>query len=167
MKVRIFTEDRYAPGFINELIKRLKNEGYLNPNIQTKTSPINKYNYRKVNEKIKASITDYDKIILLIDYECKKYTNPEDIIRQYTKDIKNKEKITVIFTEPEIEEWICISLGYKFDKNGFTKYKKPSKILKEKIGYEKSNLHKYVKDLNINLLLENSRSFKEFLEALK
>jgi len=67
--------------------------------------------------------------------------------------------IEVILFNYEIEEWICISLGLKW-------HSKPSAELKQKLKYEKSDLPSYVDKLDFKKLVNKSKSFIKFIEAL-
>ncbi len=79
---------------------------------------------------------------------------------------EDRAKITVIATEPCIEEWICISLGLSFDKAGKDLEKKPDRVLKDKMDYKKSNLPKYVSQLDFKKLMNESESFRKLIDGL-
>ncbi len=79
-----------------------------------------------------------------------------------------KSKVEVIILDYELEEWICYSFGIQFGAD------KPSKALNErckekkgsKRGYKKRQLPKFVKNLDINALRRNCRSFEDFVSIL-
>ncbi len=106
--------------------------------------------------------------MIIIDKEdTYNYDENKDVWR-HLGGLKNedKSKIVVIATEPEMEEWICISLDLNFDNTGYDKKRKPSEVLKKEINYEKSNLHKYVEKLDFEKLMKKSKSFIEFCKSL-
>ncbi len=61
--------------------------------------------------------------MIIIDKEdTYNYDENKDVWR-HLSGLKNedKSKIVVIATEPEMEEWICISLDLNFDNTGYDK----------------------------------------------
>ncbi len=164
MKVVIFTEDRYGRGFLKKVVNRLISEGYLKRKIEfikPHTSLLIKkcHNVRKV----KSVIREVDKVLIVIDKEnVNKYNEYREIWRHLKGlDETDKAKISVIATEPCIEEWICISLRESFDKTGGNTREKPDRILKLKIGYEKCRCIDFVEKPDFEILLKNSNSFKK------
>jgi hypothetical protein len=169
MKVAIFTEDKYGLGFIKATVNRLITEKRVQKVEFVKTytpSLIKKcHNVRKV----KSVIREVDRVLIIIDKEnTYNYDENKDIWR-HLSGLKNedKKKIVVIATEPEIEEWICISLKHKFDKTGNDVENKPSRVLERQLGYKKSKLKDFANELDFDKLLAKSKSFRVFYESLK
>ena len=169
MKIAIYTEDRYGPQFIKNIIHRLQDEGFIE-NIQfarTHTpSLIEKCH--NVGNKIKSIIRDVDRVIIVIDKEnIREYDENKEIWR-HLRELKEKDKrkIFVVSNEPEIEEWICISKNLRFDESGINKENKPSKILERKIGYKKDRLPAYVNEIDIKKLMKRSKSFRKLVHSL-
>ena len=172
MKIAVFMEDKFGPGFIKKVINRLISEDYISRNIEFARSYtsalIKKCNYVSVGRKVKSVIRDVDRVVLVIDKE-NSYTYDENKeIWKHLKDLKEEDrrKVHVVATEPEIEEWICISLDMDFDRTGYDKDRKPSKILERKEDYKKSKLDKYAERLDFEKLLNSSESFKKFHNSL-
>ena len=168
MKVAIFTEDKYAPPFLKELIHKLEKEGFINKiEFVRKYTPSLIEKCHNVGSKVRAIVREVNRVIIVIDKENPNYDEDKEIWR-HLKNLKSKDKrkIVVISTEPEIEEWICVSKGMGFDSTGINKNKKPSRILKEKINYKKSDLPKFAEDIDVKKLLKCSESFKKFVQSL-
>jgi|GEM_PF-1371329 hypothetical protein len=169
LKVAIYTEDTYGLGFIKNVINRLISEGFISTKIQfakTYTPALIKkcHNVRKVC----SVVRDVDRVLIVIDKESvDNYDEYEDIWK-HLKNLKDydREKIVVIATEPEIEEWVCVSLGIDFDRTGNDIEKKPSRILENNHNYKKSRLSEYANELNFKKLLEESKSFRDFYASL-
>ncbi len=141
MKVAIFTEDRYGLGFIKAVVNRLIAEKRIQKVefVRTYTPSLIKkcHNVRKV----KSVVREVDRVLIIIDKEnTYNYDENKDIWRHLSGlKSEDKSKIVVIATEPEIEEWICISCGIAFDKTGYNVKDKPSEVLKRKLCYKKKN----------------------------
>jgi len=166
MKLAIFTEDRYGLGFIKATVDRLIAEKRIQKVEFVKTytpSLIKKcHNVRKVKPVIR------DRILIIIDKEnTYNYDEDKEIWRHLgrLKD-EDRSKIVVIATEPEIEEWICITLGMEFDRTGYNTNNEPSKVLKREEDYKKEKLEDFADKLYFNKLLAESESFKLFYESL-
>ena len=172
MKIAVFTEDKYCPRFIRKVVNRLISEGYIIGNIEFARSHtsalIRKCNNVSVSRKVKAVIRDVDRIIIVIDKENTYDYDENREIWRHLKDLKEEDiqKVHVIATEPEIEEWICVSLGIDFDRTGYDTNRKPNKILERKEDYKKSKLDKYAEKLDFEKLLNSSESFKKFHGSL-
>ncbi len=167
LRIAIFTEDKYAPRFIKNIINYLILKNLIPTKIKFFTSYtpalIKKFhNVRKVS----SVVRDVDRILIIIDKE--KYDENKEIWR-HLRNLKehDRRKIIVIATEPEIEEWICKSLDINFDKTGIDSERKPSRILERNQGYRKAKLPEYFDKLNFEKLLEKSKSFKDFYNSLK
>lgn len=171
MKVAIFTEDTYGIKFLKEIINKLIREGYLKGNIEFVRSytPSLIKKCHNVGIKVKSVIREVDRVIVVIDKENVYNYNEEMEIWRHLKNLssKDKSKISIIATEPCIEEWICISLDFEFDKTGADIDLKPDRVLERNIGYKKEELAKYAEKLDIEKLLKYSESFKKFYNALK
>ncbi len=168
MKVAIFTEDRYGLGFIKAVVNRLIAEKRIQKVefVRTYTPSLIKkcHNVRKV----KSVVREVDKVLIIIDKEnIYNYDEDKDIWRHLSGlKSEDKGKIVVIATEPEIEEWICISCGITFDKTGYNVKDKPSEVLKRKLCYKKEKLKDFADKLNFEKLLNKSKSFEIFYKAL-
>ena len=178
MIVAVFMEDRYGPGFIRKVINRLISEEYVKENIEFAKlgnfvrmgkNPALIKKCHNVGRKVKAVVKDVDRVLLVIDKEDTYNYDENREIWRHLKDLKEeyRKKIRVIALEPEIEEWICISLGRDFDKTGYDRARKPSKVLERTDNYEKSKLDRYVEKLDFKRLMENSNSFKYFYHSLR
>jgi hypothetical protein len=171
LKIAIYTEDTYGPAFIRKVINRLIKDGKIkNRKFEyQRNSPalIKKCNESKFR-KVRSVIKEVDRVLIIIDKE-KTYNYDENkAVWQHLSGLKNEylRKIVVIATEPEIEEWICISLGIDFDRTGYNAKDKPSEVLKRKLGYKKERLKDFANKLDFNKLLAESESFKLFYESL-
>jgi len=169
LKVAIYTEDTYGLSFIKNVINRLISEGSISTKIQfvkTYTPSLIKkcHNVRKV----KSVIREVDRVLIIIDKEnIYDYDENKEIWRHLSRlKSEDKSKIVVIATEPEIEEWICISLGIDFDKTGYNVRNKPSEVLKRRFDYKKRRLKDFSDKLDFDKLLAESGSFKLFYESL-
>jgi len=167
MKVAIYTEDTYGPDFLRRLINKMRKERYTSKDLKVvKIALIKKcHNVRKVL----AVIREVDRVLVLIDKENELEYDEHKLIWGHLKGLKesDRSKVVVVATEPCIEEWICKSLGLNFDRTGLDVNQKPDRVLKRKLGYEKHRLPDYVDKLDIDGLLRNSNSFKEFCAALR
>jgi hypothetical protein len=177
MIIAVFTEDRYGPGFIKKVINRLISEEYVKENIEFAKlgnfvrmgkNPALIKKCHNVGKKVKAIIKDVDRVLIVIDKEDSYNYDENREIWRHLKDLKEeyRKKIRVIALEPEIEEWICISLSLNFDKTGYDKTRKPSKVLERSDKYEKSKLDRYVEKLDFETLLKKSSSFRDFYNSL-
>ncbi|MDI3498954.1 hypothetical protein [Archaeoglobus sp.] len=168
MKVAIFTEDKYGSGFIKAIINRLVKEKIV-PAVEFASTYTPKHIKKCHNvSKVKSVVRDVDRVLIIIDKENNyEYDENRDIWR-HLKGLKeqDKVKITIIATEPEIEEWICISLGLNFDKSGSNSDSKPSRVLKRECNYKKSDLKSYAEKLDFEKLMNGSGSFRRFLDAI-
>lgn len=61
----------------------------------------------------------------------------------------------------EIEDWLCISDGMKLGNQ------KSSSAIMAKMRYKKFSLPEYSTKLNVELLMKNCKSFKDFIILLK
>ena len=171
MKIAIYTEDKYGIKFLKKVVNRLISEGYIYEKIE----------YQKLYEpahirkchnvkKVKAVIREVDRVLIVIDKENSDSYDENKEIWRHLKDLKDEDraKITVIATEPCIEEWICISLGLSFDKTGRNLERKPDRVLKDELNYKKSRLHEYTSQLDFKKLKteSNSFSFRKFISGL-
>lgn len=170
LKIAIYTEDTYGLGFIKNVINRLISEGFVSTKIEfvkTYTPALIKkcHNVRKV----RSVIREVDRILIIIDKENIDEFDERDAIWRHLRNLKDsdRKKIIVIATEPEIEEWVCLSLNLEFDKSGRNIEKKPSRVLENDYNYKKCRLAKYANDLNFRKLLNESKSFRKFYESLK
>ncbi len=118
--------------------------------------------------KVKAVVREADKILIIIDKEnAEKYDENREVWRHLKKLTEpDKKKIVVIATEPCIEEWLCISLGFNFDRSGNDAKRKPDKVLEENRKYKKRDLPKFVPELNFEKLIKESNSFRAFYSEL-
>ena len=169
MKVAIYTEDTYGPQFIKKIIHRLESEGLIEKAQFVRThTPSLIEKCHNVGSKIKSILGEVDRVIIIIDKENLREYDEDKEVWKHLRGLKEKDKrkIFVISTEPEIEEWICKSKNLHFDETGVDREKKPSKILERKVGYKKNKLPIYAKEINIKKLLENSKSFRKFIDSL-
>lgn len=169
LKIAIYIEDTYGPGFIRKVINHLIKEGYIKNR---------RFKYRKETpaliekchnvRKVKPVIREVDRILIIIDKENTYNYDEDKEIWGHLGRLKDEDrsKIVVIATEPEIEEWICISLGMEFDRTGYNTNNKPSKVLKREEDYKKEKLEDFADKLDFNKLLAESESFKLFYESL-
>ncbi len=171
LKIAIFVEDKYGPGFIRKVIDRLIEDGKIK-NRRFKYHRNSPALIKKCNEskfrKVKSVIREVDRVLIIIDKEnTYNYDENKDIWR-HLSGLKNedKSKIVVIPMEPEIEEWICISLGIDFDKTGYNARDKPNEVLKRKLGYKKERLKDFADKLDFDKLLAESESFRMFYKSL-
>jgi len=168
MKVAICTEDTYGPGFLRGLISKMRREGYISKDLKVvKIALIKKCH--NVRNKVLAVIREVDRVLILIDKENEYEYDEREHIWRHLKGLKesDRSKVVVVATEPCIEEWICKSLGLNFDRTGLNVEQKPDRVLRRRYGYKKRRLPKYVNKLDIDGLLRNSKSFKEFCAALR
>lgn len=170
MRIAIYTEDRYGIGFLKKVVNRLISEGHVGRKIKfakTHTPSLIKKCHNV--GKVKTIVRDVDRVLIVIDKEnTGKYDENREIWRHLKRlNEADKTKIIVIATEPCIEEWICISLGLGFDRDGNDKERKPDRILEKEKGYKKSELPNYAFQLNFKRLLKESNSFRKFYKELQ
>lgn len=171
LKIAIFVEDKYGPGFIRKVIDRLIEDGKIkNRRFEyQRNSPalIKKCNESKFR-KVKSVVREVDKVLIIIDKEnIYNYDEDKDIWRHLSGlKSEDKSKIVVIATGPEIEEWICISYGIAFDKTGYNVKDKPNEVLKRKLSYKNERLKDFADKLDFDKLLTKSESFKLFYKSL-
>jgi hypothetical protein len=158
MNVRILAEDSYAKGFFNNLVPNLKNDAYINQSFNISVQRfVGICNPKSTNQVIAAS-DKFLKIIILVDCDYKPSRNIKNRILQHIPSYL-KKIVTIIMIRSEIEEWICISLGLRFQG-------KPSDRLKESRNYHKYDLPKYANEVDVEKLLSNCASFKEVINEL-
>lgn len=153
---KIFAEDSYGKLFFPRLIERLKEESSL-PNIKIRADRLPGKCYEKSRRAIDAS-SDFDKIIVIVDAEGESKEETGDKVWIHVPP-EVKSRVEVVVLPYEVEEWICFSQGLKFG------HKKPSEVLKRRLGYEKSQLPEYAGRLDLKKL-RYYPSFKEFVQAL-
>ncbi len=162
MKLKLIVEDSWGVPFFPIVIERLKVANLVNKNLiiqKPKHAPADCNG--KLDEILKMVDNNCDRIIVFLDAD-----GPQNYRNRYERaqsHIPNHmtERVKIILTEYEIEEWICISKGLKW------KHDKPSEVLKTKYHYEKWKLPKYAAELDFDKLQKNCKSFKDFLKALK
>jgi len=117
------------------------------------------YNAFKLKTALTASTSSYDRTVVLIDCDgnCEE-GNSSQIINIIEKS--NHKSIIQVHLKWEIEEWICVGEGIILSSE------KPSKILAQKLKYEKKDLPRYADNLNIVNLKKSSNSFSDFIGAL-
>jgi hypothetical protein len=121
-----------------------------------------------LNRIIKSALANKencDKIIIEYDCDgnCDKIT--KQIINILGVDYKTKN-ICLLGINFEIEEWICDSLGIKYNNK-----RRPAKALndfekKHRSEYKKEQLPSYSSKLDYNRL-NNNESFKKFLKLIE
>lgn len=156
MKVTILIEDTYGKPFMDGLIKDLKSKEFVDRSWAFK---VNQYNVYKLNKMLKAA-TDSDKIILFVDCDGDCNNNNARSIHEICEK-QNNGKIGIIDLMYEIEDWLCISEGMKLGNQ------KSSSAIMAKTRYEKFRLPEYSTKLNVELLMKNCKSFKDFIILLK
>ncbi len=157
MNILILGDDSYGKGFYPKLIERIFGRSYstlFKRAIGPKVSRIIKANFISSNP---------DKIIRIKDGEGNRI---DEVVRNIEEmELRNldrtlKDKVKIVILDCEVEEWICISKGIKFNC-------KPSRELRMREKYEKHMLPKYVDKLDIDKLKVKSRSFRDFLNAIE
>jgi len=160
--IKILTEDTYGTKFFEKIANKLEVK------VKVKAERISGVCSGKMTRQIKACINDCDKIIVIVDGDG----NPEDKEKTVREkhfngfDEDKQKKLDVVVFEYEVEEWICTSLGIKFNS-------KPSEALDEwekkqkgdKAEYEKKYLPEYVEKLDFGKL-KDCNSFKKFKQLL-
>lgn len=156
MKVTILIEDTYGKPFMEGLIKHLKSKELI---VRSWAFKVNQYNVYKLDKMLRAA-TDSDKIILFVDCDGDCKNNNARSIHEICEK-QNDGKIGIIDLRYEIEDWLCISEGMKLGKQ------KSSSAIMAKRGYKKFRLPEYSTKLNVELLMKNCKSFKDFIILLK
>lgn len=158
MSVALYAEDAFGPQFFRKLIPVLREQGLVPP----ETTLVDASKYPVCNPKlgriIAAARERTSRIIVVVDADGGNVTTAG--LRTLGHVVPVDRDVTrVIVIDYEIEEWICVSMGYK------TFGRKPSEVLREKLGYEKYRLPEYVAKLDFARLGRESASFARFLAA--
>jgi len=170
----VITEDISGKKFVEEIIQRMRESNLISQDLKVDIDYGARPCRHKLTRIIKLYLTapyilgkkkkPYNKVILLCDGDGNPGKVFDEVKDHVPKDLL--DRVIIIVLDHEIEEWICTSLGIRWSF-------KPSKALDQyvrrnikKDGYRKRDLPKYIKYLDINKLLNNSRSFKEFYNAI-
>jgi len=158
-KIMIMTQDKYGVPFFRNFTNRLKDESLL-PNVHINSSKF----YGACNPKLSRQLIAfkylrcYDYFIIVADADGGNIkTLCENILCHIPENFRDMTDI-IIFKD-EIEEWICYSDNIDYEN-------KPSKMLREKKGYEKYKLPSYAFKLNILKLRSGCVSFCNFFEKI-
>ena len=166
----LVVEDYYGRAFFKALIDRLVSEGHLPRGLS-----VPRRNIRRLpgecNVKLKrilASAADeYHPIVLVLDAEGRPVDEVRRRIEQHVPP-SCREDIKIVVLDYCAEEWICIGLGIEFSDDPVRALKNWLRKRKEAgAGYHKYMLAKFVPELDLERLIDRSRSFKAFLEALR
>jgi len=170
MKIKIFTEDIRAKAFFDILNEKLKNMNIVCRSYGIDTShlpgasPCNSKQTRAIN----AASTNYDKILIIVDAD-----GPENLDRKKAtveKHIENSLRsiVNIVICDYELEEWICKSLNINYGNKPCKDLNQYCKSKGYKKGYRKSEICKFAKDIDIELL-KNIRnySFGKYLDFLQ
>jgi len=152
-------EDSYGPAFIDKLIKKLKENGFIKTNEQI---TCDKFTINKLAAMIKVQKIQKNRIIVIVDCDGKCENGNGKRIIDICIDNKMDDRC-IIKLAYEIEEWICTIDGLDYRKE------KPSKVLKHKLKYEKYRLPDYANNIanKVQELMTKSDSFHQFIECLK
>ncbi|HDZ35625.1 MAG TPA: hypothetical protein ENH81_01755 [Thermococcus sp.] len=164
-EIVIITEDTYGGEFFKRLLGRLNREGLADVRLKRVKGRKNPTHAPflcnpKLNKTIKAAELARPDFILLVydgDGPSSYASRKRDVEKHIPRGIKTPVKVPLF--EYEIEEWICISLGYRWST-------KPSDELKKRLRYAKHNLPDYVEKLDFEKLKKNCKSFQEFLRLV-
>lgn len=156
MKVTVLIEDTYGKPFLDSLLKYLKAKELVD---HSWAFDVNQYNVYKLGNMLRAA-NESNKIIVLVDCDGDCNKNNAPIIHDICEKQSN-ERIGMVYLRYEIEDWICVSEGMKLDKQ------KSSTVMMAKRGYKKFRLPEYADKLNVELLMNNCKSFKDFMTLLK
>jgi len=159
-------EDTYGIPFVKNLIKRLKDEGFLSSDISiAKAYKLPGKCNPKLSRIIKAAYDDYDRIIILADAEGSDVTYMKRKLENHVPS-PFEHKVRIIILKYCIEEWVCIGLNIRFRHNPIEALKNYVRRTRgAKKSYEKYMLPSFVPKLDLNRLSSYS-SFREFLGTL-
>lgn len=159
-RIHLYYEDTFGNDFFKELIKRLKNERRIDRNISFGFKHLQCFCNPKIDRILKADDIKYNpnQIIITCDGDDQVLEKKVEMEGHVSTRLQNKTALIII--ETEIEEWICLSKGFNFQG-------KPSRYLEYNHGYKKRNLNKYVSDLNIDRLIQESGSFSELMNIIQ
>lgn len=165
-KAFFITEDRYGGLFFKNLIRILYDKGYINRRYRVNfaNAPANCNVKLESIIKVQMSMSSYDIIFLVNDGDCRPDQKRKIFqihIRRACNYVDCSKLCSIVF-HSEIEEWICIGMGFKNNWGC-----KPSKFLERKLNYRKNQLPDYATKINLPRLLKNSSTFREFLNCLK
>ena len=148
-------EDCFGKEFFKRLFCKKLDEnifrGHLKSVKQIQMSP-------KISRIIKQHASGVDRIIIIMDSEGQPIKDKEAKLLGYAGK-EYRKIVSIVLVDYEIEEWICYSLDIK--PGG----KKPSNVLKYEREYRKSQLPKYVDELDCKKLM-GCGSFKRFASLL-
>jgi hypothetical protein len=159
MSVRkvILCEDKHGGAFFKELASLLKSK-----NLMPRSSGVDVTKFYgpcnvKLERQLKAKMLRraYN-FIIVVDADGRNVGRVRNKVLEHVPP--SFIGITcVVVLDYEIEDWICVSLGIRFNY-------KPSVALKQKLGYQKHNLKRYVPKLDIAKLMK-CRSFCDFINC--
>ena len=168
VNVLVLTEDTYSPPFLDKVTVLLKNQHYIPAcvNVYPKkcgSKPCDP----SIERKILLYLTTppgkrvYHHVVLFYDGEGKRDIVEARLWEHVPPRFKKKNKVSVVVNDFEIEEWICACKGIKC-------YSKPHDELdlylqrREGRRYLKRHLPRFAGELDVDVLLEKSRSFRAF-----
>jgi len=166
----LVVEDYYGRAFFKALIDRLVSEGHLPQDLSVPRRNIRRLP-GKCNVKLKrilASAADeYHPIVLVLDAEGRPANEVRRRMEQHVPP-SCREDIKIVVLDYCAEEWICIGLGIEFSDDPVRALRSWLRKRKEaSADYHKYMLAKFVPELDLERLIDRSRSFKAFLEALR
>ncbi len=169
MKLKIFAEDIRANIFFDDLNLRLKDMNIVDRSYGIDTSHLpgaTPCNYKQTRV-IKAASTNYDKILIIVDAD-----GPENLENKKATVEKHIEKnleciVNIVICDYELEEWICKSLNINHGNKPCKDLDHYCKSRGHKKGYRKSEIYKFAKDIDIELLRNiKNYSFGKYLDFL-
>lgn len=104
MKVAIFVEDRYGPRFVKKMIHRLISEKFIKKIEYKPRNPSLIKKCHNVEAKVNSVVRDVERVIIVVDKEDTTIYDENKDIWRHLKNLKgkDKDKIHIIATEPEI-----------------------------------------------------------------
>jgi len=165
----LVVEDYYGRAFFKALIDRLVSEGYLPQDLSVPRKNIRRLP-GKCNVKLKRILAsaagEYRPIVLVLDAEGRPTNEVRRRMEQHVPP-SCRGDVKIVVLDYCAEEWICIGLGIEFSddpvgalRNWLRKRREAS------ADYHKYMLAKFVPELDLERLIDRSRSFRAFLEAL-
>jgi hypothetical protein len=169
----MITEDTYGCDFLKGVRDRLAEEGLLRGKQSIQCHHMGILRNKDVGRMVKAALLDRgdDKVLIVVDADGRSREDVEsDVVPFVRRGMRggrtgkgNIEELMgrvrlVVFAQ-EAEEWILASIGRT------SVGRKPSDFLRMTRRYEKRELPKFVRSLDLGAL-KKMRSFKDFIEAL-
>ncbi|RLE96561.1 MAG: hypothetical protein DRJ63_10395 [Thermoprotei archaeon] len=169
-RILILTEDTYGKVFFEKIVRKLKERGVLfrGRGIDVKSVSAKPCDAKlsRVLEQLSVPAPykhNYFRIVVVMDGDGRPREVCEKIRFHVPYSCSGIVKIVVV--DYELEEWICLCLGIRYSGKPSVEL---SRYLEAKRGirYRKRYLPRFADELDIDVLLKKSESFRKFYNSL-